>query len=778
MKYSAKVSNIIIFLLLSFSLLAQTGQTMYTVRDAATAEPIADCAISYSNKHGNHHLATSSNGIFYMDETENVRLSLSHIGYEPKTVSLANVQNHTIYLTAKQIQLDSLTVYSAYSSTNRSGSYRYTPLQAESSISVIGEPDVLRHISSLPGVSQGIESSLGLFVRGGNNGSNGLYFNDVPMYVSSHLVGMVSVFPADIVREAAFYMGGLPSAKGNQSSSMLDVSVKRQYGTKFNGKFSLSPYLSGIYASVPFIKNKLSLQVAARTSFAPYIVKLFNQSDDDVKIDVFDITATMDYRISVNHYLDAMFFTTNDYFGYKADNTMHAQNWRSSVGKLGWRSAWGEKINLYAWTYYTTAYSAQTDIKYNEGGTSRNSQLGVYSSLDEWSLNAKMNYQLNSKMQMNAGLTYQNQVFKPGNEKFVVGSSDISSVEQQPNGLLSLFGEAAYNATQFIDMRLGYRHTFQKTNNDTRSNFDVHFLSHLLLTDSWGVELTFDRQNQYYHILEGLPTGWSLNIMTPSSDKFPAELTHQYYSGLFWKKRMGNALLNLSAGGYYREMDDIVTYINAINAFGFNSKSWEEEIDTGSGKSYGFELSASLQGERFGSTLAYTLSKTDREFPLINNGNAFLFKFDRRHILNVQTKATLSKHFTRKGREIEHLINSVVAYSSGNRATLPVGNYRGEAPPYWEQLMQGQIFPADFYSHIYDRQLMSAKNDFKMKDYFRVDLAYTLRRTSEKTTSEFSLSVFNVLNRHNPYTYFREKGEWKQLSIVPIMPSVRWTVRW
>lgn len=681
-------------------------------------------------------------------------------------------------MTAKYVQLDGVTVYSAYSSTNKGSSYKYSALQAGSSISVIGEPDILRHISSLPGVSQGIESSLGLFVRGGNNGSNGLYFNDVPMYVSSHLMGMFSVFPADMVNEATFYMGGLPALKGNQSSSLLDVSVKRQYGNKFNGKFTLSPYLSGLYTSVPLIKDKLSVQFSGRTSFAPYIVNLFNRTDEKMDIQVFDITTTIDFKASDKHYFDGMFFATNDFFGYTQNGSQSAQNWRSVIGKLGWRSVWNEKLNMNVWAYYTNAYSAQKNVKFDENQTNRKSQLGVSSELDEWALNAKLNYSVNDKLLINGGATLQKQVFKPGNEKYVVSHSDVSHTETLPNTLLSVFGETAYNPNKRLNMRLGYRHTFQKTETDNYTNFDVHFLNHIFLTDNWGVELTFDRLNQYYHILEGLPTGWSMNIMTPGSKEFPAELTHQYYSGIFWKKGLNKMKLNLSLGGYYRDMQNIVTYKNAINAFGFNSKSWKEEIDLGKGSSYGLEMSGSLQGERFGSTLAYTLSKTDRTFPNVNKGVAFPFKFDRRHILNLQTKFTVSKYKNSKGREIEHVLNSVVAYSSGNRTTLAVGSYPGEAPPYWGQLMGGQSFPAEFYNNIYDRQLMSSKNGFVMKDYFRIDLAYTLKRVSAKTTNEFSLSVFNVLNRHNPYTYFREKNEWKQLSIVPIMPSVRWTVSW
>ena len=768
----------VLLLLFSFLITAQEHTITYTVKDAVTSEPISDCTISYFDGSQNRYLVTSTDGKFVISTNQNQTVSFSHIAYEAKAVLLSDVKNQTIYLTAKYVQLDGVTVYSAYSPTNKGSSYKYNALQAGSSISVIGEPDILRHISSLPGVSQGIESSLGLFVRGGNNGSNGLYFNDVPMYVSSHLMGMFSVFPADMVNEATFYMGGLPALKGNQSSSLLDVSVKRQYGNKFNGKFTLSPYLSGIYTSVPLIKDKLSVQFSGRTSFAPYIVNLFNKTDEKMDIQVYDITTTVDYKASDKHYFDGMFFATNDFFGYTQNGSQSAQNWRSVIGKLGWRSVWNERLNLNVWTYYTSTYSAQRDIKFDDTNKTRKSQLGVSSELDEWALNAKLNYSISDKLLINGGATFQKQVFKPGNEKYVVSHSDVHHTEIQPNNLLSFFGETAYNPNKYINLRLGYRHTFQKTKSDNFSNFDVHFLSHIFLTDSWGVELTFDRLNQYYHILEGLPTGWSMNIMTPGSKEFPAELTHQYYSGVFWKKDLNKTKLNLSLGGYYRDMQNIVTYKNAINAFGFNSNSWKEEIDLGKGKSYGLEMSGSLQGERFGSTLAYTLSKTDRIFPNVNNGAPFPFKFDRRHILNLQTKFTVSKYKNRRGKDIEHVLNSVVAYSSGNRATLAVGSYPGEAPPYWGQLMSGQSFPAEFFNNIYDRQLMSQKNGFIMKDYFRIDLAYTLKRVSAKTTNEFSFSVFNVLNRHNPYTYFRENNQWKQLSIVPIMPSVRWTVSW
>lgn len=680
-------------------------------------------------------------------------------------------------LSDSSIKLRTLTVYSAYNPANKGSSYRYNPLQAASSISVIGEPDVLRHISSLPGVSQGIESSLGLYVRGGNNGSNGLYFNDVPMYVSSHLVGMFSVFPADIVNETTFSMGGLPAVKGNQSSSLLDVSVNRQYGDKFNGKFTLSPYLSGLYMGIPLVKEKMSVQLCGRTTCVPYIIKPFDNGDIKWNIQIYDITATMDYKASDKHCFDAMFFTTNDYFGLGYQRTEMAQNWRSWFGKLGWRAFVNDRLNYSVWTYLTNACSAQRDLKLDPDMKAVQSQLGISSELNEWAMNGTFNYTLNKQWQFSGGTCLQTQVFHPGNEKFIAGSTDITNIDRLPNTLLSLFGEATYSPDRRLNMRLGLRPTLQ-FGSTTSANTDVHFLGHVLLTDDWGMEVTLDRLSQYYHILEGLPTGWSMNIMVPASKLFPTELTHQSYSGIFWQKTLPKVMFNMSLGAYYRYMRNIMTYKNAVNAFGLNSKTWQEEVELGRGKSYGMEMSASIQGSRFGSTLAYTLSKTDRTFPNVNNGRTFPFKFDRRHILNLQSKYTVAKYRTRRGRDIEHTFNGVLAYSSGNRSTLPLGYYGGAAPPYWDQLMQGQNFPSGFYENIYDRQLMSDKNGFVMKDYFRVDLAYTLKSAGRRTTNELTVSVFNVLNRHNPYTYFYENNKWKQISIVPIMPSIRWAISW
>ncbi|HOZ85995.1 MAG TPA: hypothetical protein PK191_10955, partial [Niabella sp.] len=61
-------------------------------------------------------------------------------------------------------------------------------------------------------------------------------------------------------------------------------------------------------------------------------------------------------------------------------------------------------------------------------------------------------------------------------------------------------------------------------------------------------------------------------------------------------------------------------------------------------------------------------------------------------------------------------------------------------------------------------------------DNFRIDIGYSLLKRKKKYNKEFSFSIYNVLNRQNPFLVFYDKGKWKQLSLLPMVPSVKWRV--
>ena len=59
---------------------------------------------------------------------------------------------------------------------------------------MFGEPDIVKTLQTLPGVSQGVEGFTGLYVRGGNNDQNLFLFEGLPLYHVSHIGGVFSSF--------------------------------------------------------------------------------------------------------------------------------------------------------------------------------------------------------------------------------------------------------------------------------------------------------------------------------------------------------------------------------------------------------------------------------------------------------------------------------------------------------------------------------------------------------------------------------------------------------
>ena len=93
---------------------------------------------------------------------------------------------------------------------------------------LLGEPDVIRTIQTLPGVSTVGEGASGFNVRGGNIDQNLILLDEAPVFNSSHLFGFFSVFNPDAVKSVKLIKGGINAQYGGRASSVLDVRMKEE----------------------------------------------------------------------------------------------------------------------------------------------------------------------------------------------------------------------------------------------------------------------------------------------------------------------------------------------------------------------------------------------------------------------------------------------------------------------------------------------------------------------------------------------------------------------
>lgn len=672
------------------------------------------------------------------------------------THQLSQAQTPRIDTTSEHsIRIDSSVVSDRLPIFRKPNRYLYTPERAAAIVSVIGEPDVLRQITTLPGVSSGVEGSLGLFVRGGNAGNSRVEYDGVPVYGTSHLLGLFSSFSPDMISVTDFRTGGIEASSGDITSSLMRIKSKSGKLESPSWNLSLSPYMTSIYHETPGKKGKTDYRVAGRFSPLPLIAGIITGSDEEyAKINglMHEWAATVERRLNDKNAIKLTGLFSQDRLNVKYDASGALMQNISGMAKLDFRSSLSSRTEFEVFGYCTFSNVFQNQDYYRNDTTS--SSYSMSCNWIETGMKSLVNHKVSCHLDVEGGM-------------------EVKTFMKALSG--AVFADINFRNSK-CDVMAGYRQILYHYEGWTTTGFDAHLRVDRTLTKNLGIEVAADRMSQYMHVLEGLPTGWAMNIMSPAGKDFKPEISGQIYAGLFWHKDarlklLGETAFHLNAGGYAREMNGMISYKSSINMFRITEDTWEDEIESGSGRSIGLEVSGSMSSERLSMNIAYTLSRTDREYPSINEGERFPFKFDRPHILNLQSDLT-----TRKRARGEQHLGIVLSCYSGNLMTVQKSQYLGVKPPYWDTGLSG-MYTDKFQDNIYYRMEMSAVNGHRMKAYFRLDVAYTFKFLLERSTHDLTVSVFNVTNRHNPYLIYNDYGTWKQVSIMPVMPSVRWSVR-
>ncbi len=653
------------------------------------------------------------------------------------------------------IRIDSSVVSDRLPIFRKPNRYLYTPERAAAIVSVIGEPDVLRQITTLPGVSSGVEGSLGLFVRGGNAGNSRVEYDGVPVYGTSHLLGLFSSFSPDMISITDFRTGGIEASSGDITSSLMRIKSKSGKLMSSSWNLSLSPYLTSLYLETPGKKGKTDYRVAGRFSPLPLIAGIITGSDEDyAKINglMHDWATTVERRVNDKSVIKLTGLFSQDRIKVKYDASGALMQNISGMARLDFRSSLSSRTEFDVYGYCTFSNVLQNQDYYRGG--KKNSSYSMSCDWVETGVKSLLSHKVSGHLDVTGGLEAKTFM------KAISGAT---------------FADLNFHNNRW-DVMAGYRQIIYHYDGWSTTGFDAHVRADRTLAKNLGIEVAADRMSQYMHVLEGLPTGWAMNIMSPAGKDFKPEISGQIYAGLFWHKDarlnlLGQTAFLLNAGVYAREMNGMISYKSSINMFRITEDTWEDEIESGSGRSIGLEVSGSMSSERLSMNIAYTLSKTDREYSSINEGERFPFKFDRPHILNFQSDLT-----TRKRARGEQHLGIVLSCYSGNLMTVQKSQYLGVKPPYWDSGLSG-MYSDKFQDNIYDRMEMTSVNGHRMKAYSRLDVAYTFKFLRKRSTHDLTVSVFNVTNRHNPYLIYNDYGTWKQVSIMPVMPSVRWSVK-
>jgi len=151
----------------------------------------------------------------------------------------------------------------------------------------------------------------------------------------------------------------------------------------------------------------------------------------------------------------------------------------------------------------------------------------------------------------------------------------------------------------------------------------------------------------------------------------------------------------------------------------------EGEIREGKGWSYGAEFLVRITEKKFGGWISYTLSKSMRKIPEINNGNPYPAPYDKPHNIAIVGNYQFHPRWS---------VSADWVYATGNPVTFPTG--RAE--------IGGKVIP-----------IYSDRNAYRYQDYHRLDLSvtfYSKQKEGQKFNWDINVSVYNVYNRHNTWS--------------------------
>jgi hypothetical protein len=133
-----------------------------------------------------------------------------------------------------------------------------------------GEPDPVRMLQLLPGVSGTLESSGAFHIRGGATDENLVMLDGFTIYYLDHFYGNFSAFNNAAIKHVRIHKGVLDARFGGRGSSVLEITAKQGNLLTSSGKLDVSPTALSATIETPILAQRASMMISLRRSLVNY----------------------------------------------------------------------------------------------------------------------------------------------------------------------------------------------------------------------------------------------------------------------------------------------------------------------------------------------------------------------------------------------------------------------------------------------------------------------------------------------------------------------------
>ena len=639
--------------------------------------------------------------------------------------------------------------------------------------SVLGETDVFKALHFLPGVNPGQEGLAGFSVRGGSPEHTQFLLDGLPVYNVNHAYGYFSAFNGDALQDVTLYVGELPARYGGALSSVLDVTMREGNRKNFSGGFHLSPVAGSVVVEGPLKRNKASFIVTGRRTWLDgllYLGQKVAASDFSTGYNFYDLNAKVNWEINTRNHVYMSFYNSRDsrFAEWKNKETKHPDRFHFYWGNLSVSGRWNHVFNASLFSNVTLYYSQFVNnqkMSVFDGMTSQREEARSGSRLRDLTLKSDFRYLAGEKHNLHFGFSVSKKYFAP--EMSYVGSLGLNEhLKDTTTGHVytsDVYIEDNWQMSKRWTLNAGIRFSILSTGH----TYYPYWQPRLALTFQAGkntfLKASWARMQQSIHLLVNTSIGMNSDVWVPATARVAPSHSDLFSLGMYHSFM---ETWDLSVEGYYHRMAKIVRYRDGVRFLKDKDKSWQDYVDIGNGRAYGLDIMLKKREGALTGWVSYSISKSERKFSAINNGEWFPFEYDRRHKANLVLNYRLpqkEKWRFRKSFSLDF------TYASGNYISLG------------KQLYSAAPFPGgsspDLEKPEY-REYIEHPNNFQMPAYHHLDLAYVLENRKPRGSS-WTFSIYNVYGRKNPsIIYHKETKEGistRCWSLLPFVPSVTWS---
>lgn len=704
---------------------------------------------------------TNSYGYYSIElaAEDSITMLFSYLGYQTliKKVKLSSDLLLDVELIPIVSELDEVVVMANENRANLKSSQMSVlevPIKQIKEIpAILGEVDIIKVVQLLPGVQAGNEGTTGFHVRGGNTDQNLVQLDEAVVYNPSHLFGFFSTFNSRAINNVSLVKGGFPAQFGGRLSSILDITMKEGNNKEMKVEGGLGLISNQLTVEGPIKKDQSSFIVSGRRTHFDYLIKPFLPKGLRTNYVFYDVNAKANWKLGPKDRIYVSAFKGQDDFSYLEDNIEYNIAFGNSIATVRWNHLFGSKLFLNTSLIYN-------DYHQNVTAVQDNAFTSIATGIKDWSSKLDFQYFPNNNHSIRFGAHYTNHTFRS------FGTSNAKSDTEPTPGLNSNAAPARYfdelalylnddiQLGEKLSLNLGVRAPAFLSRTVNYYRIEPRSSLRILTSASSSIKASYTIMNQFAHLVPSSTASVPTEVWIPSSQSTLPQVSQQFALGFF--KNFAKDKLEASVEFYYKDMDNQVLFREGNQLI--ESLNIDSALVYGQGRSYGAEFYLRKKTGLLTGWLSYTLSWTQQQFPDLNFGETFPFRFDRRHNLSVVGTYKLTDRWS---------ISGVFVYTSGSTYTLPVGRFNA--------FHGGTLFEGNYF-------IYRDRNNARLNAYHRLDLSASYQHEGrffkKAYQGEWRFGIYNLYNRLNPYfVYFdvdplTNQPKARQVSLLPIIPSI------